>query len=269
MPESSPLSKLPQPNRPETEKKEKIIENVVFTSLINTRTGQGEYKSSAPDRKIMLLSESSLRPNPGEKYKVRVLADTKPEDPMSGKMVVEIYIPPEEQNKRLQSLAQEAKQAFSSNDLDIALQKLQELQKESRQVRGEQSGQPEPPEEGRRAEILANQEQEAKEILQENYLGPEAIEKAFGIRLNPENIPPILFTKEELERAKELGQSLILRMDKAPDGQPLTMQKMQELLQPQFTSEAKGKILDNTDWYQNEDFFTKETPKLHWALASR
>ncbi|MBU4367369.1 hypothetical protein KKC49_00685 [Patescibacteria group bacterium] len=111
--------------------------------------------------------------------------------------------------------------------------------------------------------------EKAKEIMgKEDFLDQKAVEKAFGIKLNKQEIPRIPFKREELERAKELGQFLILRTDKAPDGQPLTMEKMNELLQVEFEEKNKGKILYG-DWYKDEDFFTKETPKLEWALTSK
>ena len=131
---------------------------------------------------------------------------------------------------------------------------------------------PEPnfgPEKPPKKEVERRELQEAKEILKEDFLGPEAVEKAFGIKLSPEEIPEIPFSKEDLEKAKELGQFLILRADKAPDGEPLTMKKMDELLQPTFNKENEGKILFNTDWYENEDFSTKETPQARWSLVSK
>ncbi len=102
-----------------------------------------------------------------------------------------------------------------------------------------------------------------------NFFGPAAVEKAFGLRLEAEQIPPIPFSQAELEHAKSLNQMLILRVDHAPDGQPLTMQKMQELLQPAFEEAGDGTILYETDWYEGEDFYTKEHPVLRWALVSK
>ncbi|MBF8280359.1 MAG: hypothetical protein HW383_132 [Candidatus Magasanikbacteria bacterium] len=108
-------------------------------------------------------------------------------------------------------------------------------------------------------------------IGRENFFGPEAVEKAFGIRLAREQIPEIPFLKVDLERAKELGQFLVLRADKAPDGQPLTMRKMHELLQADFSQAGKGKVLYDTKegWKIKSEFFTTETPQATWALSSR
>jgi len=110
---------------------------------------------------------------------------------------------------------------------------------------------------------------EAETIIgADHFFGAEAVRKAFpGVPLKPEQIPAIPFSKEDLQRAKELGDSLRLRVSKAPGNGKLNMQKMQELLQPTFNQKNEGKILYDTDWYENEDFFTEE-PELCWVLTS-
>ena len=52
---------------------------------------------------------------------------------------------------------------------------------------------------------------EAKEILGEDFLGPEEVKEVFGITI--EEVPAIPFSQAELERAKELGQQLILQVE--------------------------------------------------------
>src|SRR3989338_6944459 len=112
--------------------------------------------------------------------------------------------------------------------------------------------------------------EQAKEILGEDVLGPEAVEMTFGF--SPENIPPIPFSAEELERAKELKQFLELRVDRTADGKPLDMNNMHELLQPEFTANNNGKILNSygqdNSWYKNEDFL-KDVPRASWVLVSK
>lgn len=100
--------------------------------------------------------------------------------------------------------------------------------------------------------------EEAREILGNDFAGSEVLKTVFNISLNPLEIPPIPFSKPELQRAKKLGLFLILRTDKTPDGQPLTMQKMVQLI--------------NVSWhdgYEKKDFFTKDTPKPGWYLVSK
>lgn len=108
----------------------------------------------------------------------------------------------------------------------------------------------------------------AAQLFGEDFLGPEAIEKAFGIRINPEHIPPIPFDQSELEIAKQLNQRLVLRWDRDPNGEDLTMKKLYDLLQGEFTKQGKGKILYNTDWYEKEEFFTRAVPEVKWALVT-
>lgn len=123
---------------------------------------------------------------------------------------------------------------------------------------------------------VREQMQRAKETMGEDFFATQQIEKAFGIKVSPEQIPEIPFSREDLERARELNQFLILRVDKTNDGKPLTMAKMNELLggkvsgggKALYRDDGSGKI-DDDAWYKDEDFALKETPKLSWALANK
>ncbi|OGJ55472.1 hypothetical protein A3D88_04405 [Candidatus Peribacteria bacterium RIFCSPHIGHO2_02_FULL_52_16] len=110
---------------------------------------------------------------------------------------------------------------------------------------------------------------EAETIIgADHFFGAEAVRKAFpGVPLKPEQIPAIPFSREDLQRAKELGDSLRLRVNKAPGNGKLNMKRMQELLQPTFDQKNEGKVLYDTDWYESEDFFMEE-PELCWVLTS-
>lgn len=121
--------------------------------------------------------------------------------------------------------------------------------------------------------------QEAIEILESRVFGPEQVEQAFGIHL--ETIPPIPFTKEQLEQAKEKGMDLILYTDKLQDGKPLTALSLVEYLenkQSKGATSGKYPILNSfqaDDWKRKEPFFTTETPRstdnqgTYWKLVSR
>jgi len=112
--------------------------------------------------------------------------------------------------------------------------------------------------------------EQAVEILgSSNVLGPEAVKKAFGVELSTELVPTIPFSTVELERARDLGQMLVLRVATGPDGAPLTMQKINEQLEAILTRDGKGKVLYDTDWYGGEEFFTAEAPELAWALVGK
>src|SRR3989344_999639 len=109
---------------------------------------------------------------------------------------------------------------------------------------------------------------EAEAILGRDFLGPEMAREVWGFQ---GEAPPIPFTQKDLERAKELGQFLVLRIDRTPDGEPLTMLKIHEYLTPKYQAKNQGKVLYNTteQWKLDSDFFTTETPKLQWALVSK
>lgn len=110
----------------------------------------------------------------------------------------------------------------------------------------------------------------AKRLFSEDFFGPDAVKKAFGVELSDSEIPEITFSQQELERAKELGQRLILRVDRAQDRSVLTMNRMQKLLQEEFSKDPKkGKVLFDTSWYKDEAFFNAQAPRMKWALVGK
>jgi len=117
---------------------------------------------------------------------------------------------------------------------------------------------------------IAEQIKNAKEILgKKDVFGIEEIENTFGIKVRAEDVPNIPFSKEDLEKAKELGQFLILRVGEGSDGKKLTMENMHGILTDEFKKEGLGKVLYEVSWYKDEDFFKKETPRLSWSLVSK
>ncbi|MFH1145543.1 MAG: hypothetical protein V1707_01080, partial [bacterium] len=106
----------------------------------------------------------------------------------------------------------------------------------------------------------------AKRIFGAGLLGPQAVRRTFGVKL--EDVPPINASIQELERASELGQRLMLRIPKV-NASLLSMIGISNLLQPRFDEQSKGKILyDTGGWKATEDFFIKDTPRFGWALVS-
>lgn len=97
--------------------------------------------------------------------------------------------------------------AKSDEDYKLILEKTFELQK----LFGLTSP------EGKLSGEVAKQIEKAKEILGSDCLGPEEVEKAFGIDIELAKIPEIPFSQKELEKAKELGQFLIFRADNIPE----------------------------------------------------
>ncbi|TAK96336.1 hypothetical protein EPO05_02105 [Patescibacteria group bacterium] len=110
--------------------------------------------------------------------------------------------------------------------------------------------------------------EEAEQIMgREDFLGAQAIQETFGFA--PEEILPIPFEKEELERAKELGQFLVLRIDRILDGQPLTMQAMKEMLRGKWGPISVTDGLGHPGWCAEKKFYKEDVPQFSWALVTR
>lgn len=122
--------------------------------------------------------------------------------------------------------------------------------------------------EGKMSGPILEQMKTAERIMgKESFLGLEAIKATFDFVPDIKDIPKIPFDEKTLERAKELNQYLVLRINTSPDKKPLTMEKMNELKKGK--TKDGGKILNSIDWYKDEDFYTKETPVLGWSLVSK
>jgi len=123
----------------------------------------------------------------------------------------------------------------------------------------------------------------AREILHQDFLGPETFHKAFGFEVPAEKLAPIPYTQEELDKAKELGEMLVLRVSIDGDGNQMTMQHITELAQQQYDLDAEGKVLYSTEvdadtkvagikddaWFKDEEFFTSQGLKTEWKLVGK
>ncbi len=96
-------------------------------------------------------------------------------------------------------------------------------------------------------------------------LGPDEVEQVFGIKLA--DVPPIPFTEEELTRARELGQILLLFVPNDADGNLLTMKRLRDILCNKL---GAGKLLYEESWYAKEPFYTTTpiVPAPIWKLVS-
>jgi len=132
----------------------------------------------------------------------------------------------------------------------------------------------------------------AKEMLGKDFMGPEKVEKTFGIKLAIEDIPDMPYSVSDLEKAKENGEMLVLGIDKDREGKFLTISYMLEMI-PEVTDPTTGekvKILyrqeksgstklEDGSWYKDESFFTglnkdgtimtEAHPRLRWRLTSK
>lgn len=104
----------------------------------------------------------------------------------------------------------------------------------------------------------------------DDYIGVQEVQQALDSSLTPDQVPPIdeTFTQAELARAKELDQVLYLSIDHVGDT-PLTMAYLQSAIAPKLAQEGGGRLLYNTDWCQTEPFYTSQTPRVGWRLASK
>ena len=99
-------------------------------------------------------------------------------------------------------------------------------------------------------------------------LGAAEVENIFGIKLS--DVPPIPFTEDELNQARELGQILVLFVSNNAAGDPLTMKGVCDQLGNKLGDD--GKLLyDPAGWCQGEPFFTTDpvAKQATWKLVSR
>lgn len=104
-------------------------------------------------------------------------------------------------------------------------------------------------------ENLLMRPEKAREIMREvDYFGPEAVERAFGVRLEQDEIPNVPFSREDLERARVLDQFLVLRVNKKEDGSQLTISDMQS---------------DRVTIKNFEEVTGGGSPRAGWALVEK
>jgi|GEM_PF-1812510 len=105
---------------------------------------------------------------------------------------------------------------------------------------------------------------------EDHFYGLSELKKTFlGMKIYLKDVPA-LPSETEIQRLAALGLTLRLRVSKAPDGSKLTMQKMYQLLQDEFTKSKDGKVLFSTEdeWKLKSTFFTDEVPELAWGFTS-
>ena len=111
--------------------------------------------------------------------------------------------------------------------------------------------------------------EQAQEIMGEDFYGAEEIKNAFGFEIVESEIPPITYSLETLEKAKELGEMLILRVGRDGDGNPLTMEKINKIMEERMDKDKDGKLLYAVSWYKEETFYKKILLKTEWKLVGK
>lgn len=148
-------------------------------------------------------------------------------------------------------------EALAKRNMHPALIKLNELEERLNRLKNEV--QPE----------WVRQEKLAREVMgSREVLGPAEVEKAYGIKLNAKEIPSISFSADDLKRAKELGQFLVLRVSKDAEGRPLTMKRVRQALLDHGYDESKNGSITAGD-YGNEPYWVDDPIELKWALTSK
>lgn len=123
-----------------------------------------------------------------------------------------------------------------------------------------------------RDEAMETSYEQAQEIMGESFYGNEEIKNTFGFELVAEKIPAIPYSPETLEKARENGEMLMLRVESDDKGSPMTMEKMNEMIQAfleEDSEEKQERLLYDTDWYENEDFFKNAPLRTEWRLVGK
>ena len=94
-------------------------------------------------------------------------------------------------------------------------------------------------------------EDKAREILGDSFIGSERIISCAGFPLKMDDIPDIPFTENEIREKKET-HLLILGLDSFVDGSPVTIKKMKERFG--MDPSVSEPCFYNQDWYDHESF---------------
>ena len=124
--------------------------------------------------------------------------------------------------------------------------------------------------------------EQAQEIMGESFYGVEEIKNTFRFEFPQEKVPAIPYSPEVLEKAKENGEMLVLRVESDGEGSPMTMERMNGLMQTileedreeesadaEDLADRQEKLLYDTDWYQEEDFFKNASLRTEWKLVGK
>lgn len=113
--------------------------------------------------------------------------------------------------------------------------------------------------------------QRAREILDDDVIGPEEVAAVFGTSPGPTGAAPVPFSIEQLQRAKAEGELLILRASRAADG-PLTLlrliQRFPQAFDPAYLQKMGYQL--KSEWgIELEPLAGEETCSDRWALVRK
>ena len=114
--------------------------------------------------------------------------------------------------------------------------------------------------------------EQAQEIMSDSFYGVEEIKSTFRFEFPQEKVPAIPYSPEILEKAKGNGEMLVLRVESDGEGSPMTMERMNGLMQAileEDSEEEQEKLLYDIGWYQTEDFFKNASLRTEWKLVGK
>ena len=108
--------------------------------------------------------------------------------------------------------------------------------------------------------------EQAKNIMEDNFIGYEELSKTGIIKFKPlQEIPSIPFSAEALKR-KAKDYLLVLGLDEMSDGRPVTIRNLLDIFGKE--PEIMEPCFYNQDWYDKEDFIDM-TMKKGWFLIRK
>ena len=113
----------------------------------------------------------------------------------------------------------------------------------------------------------------AFEVLgRENVHGPEDVELLLGFK--PANIPPIPYTREDLKKSREIKEKtgveeMLVLFVHDEEGNPLTGEKLNELIQKKYDELDLGKFLYAGFRYQDAAYYKEPGLRLEWKLVTK
>jgi hypothetical protein len=101
------------------EKQERFLEGVVFEERPKDKFGNTVFVSDRiPSKRkfVRLVRESEIKPTLGKPYRVRIVEDLKPEDPMLGTYLVELALDQGEYNERSEPILKQIEELVAKGD---------------------------------------------------------------------------------------------------------------------------------------------------------
>lgn len=121
--------------------------------------------------------------------------------------------------------------------------------------------------------IFSAKMERAIEVLgRENVHGLEDVALLLGFV--PKDVPPIPYTAADFEKCKvikekgDVEEMLVLFVNDR-DGNPLTGEALNVLVQKKYTEMDAGNFLYNVTWYKDEEFYKKLGLKMEWKLITK